>query len=145
MYLLFFFSSRRRHTRCALVTGVQTCALPIYSFRSGALALPNSFFNKTLLKRRIDMLYQQKNPKMKAAYLLVIPLLAALLAFTSRDAGQPAKLAPALPEAEQPQPDQSQAGLARSDKAGSRDETITVTGTVTEAAGKPMAGVPKIG
>src|SRR3546814_2148916 len=28
--LLFFFSSRRRHTRCALVTGVQTCALPIY-------------------------------------------------------------------------------------------------------------------
>src|SRR3546814_5062785 len=31
MYTLsiFFFSSRRRHTRCALVTGVQTCALPI--------------------------------------------------------------------------------------------------------------------
>src|SRR3546814_5890916 len=27
--LLFCFSSRRRHTRCALVTGVQTCALPI--------------------------------------------------------------------------------------------------------------------
>src|SRR3546814_1336851 len=31
IYLIsgFFFSSRRRHTRCALVTGVQTCALPI--------------------------------------------------------------------------------------------------------------------
>src|SRR3546814_9681022 len=29
--LIFFFSSRRRHTRCALVTGVQTCALPIYA------------------------------------------------------------------------------------------------------------------
>src|SRR3546814_1743546 len=28
--MLFFFSSRRRHTRCALVTGVQTCALPIF-------------------------------------------------------------------------------------------------------------------
>src|SRR3546814_15407829 len=28
---MFFFSSRRRHTRCALVTGVQTCALPISS------------------------------------------------------------------------------------------------------------------
>src|SRR3546814_7193497 len=27
--ILLFFSSRRRHTRCALVTGVQTCALPI--------------------------------------------------------------------------------------------------------------------
>src|SRR3546814_9110391 len=26
----FFFSSIRRHTRCALVTGVQTCALPIF-------------------------------------------------------------------------------------------------------------------
>src|SRR3546814_7700975 len=26
----FFFSSRRRHTRCALVTGVQTCTLPIF-------------------------------------------------------------------------------------------------------------------
>src|SRR3546814_9588628 len=29
--ICFFFSSRRRHTRCALVTGVQTCALPIYT------------------------------------------------------------------------------------------------------------------
>src|SRR3546814_1223535 len=28
--MVFFFSSRRRHTRCALVTGVQTCALPIW-------------------------------------------------------------------------------------------------------------------
>src|SRR3546814_16076502 len=27
--IFFFFSSRRRHTSCALVTGVQTCALPI--------------------------------------------------------------------------------------------------------------------
>src|SRR3546814_4466714 len=32
----FFFSSRRRHTRCALVTGVQTCALPIYVSHSCA-------------------------------------------------------------------------------------------------------------
>src|SRR3546814_15615015 len=31
---VFFFSSRRRHTRCALVTGVQTCALPIYTAKS---------------------------------------------------------------------------------------------------------------
>src|SRR3546814_7114156 len=29
LFFLFFMSSRRRHTRCALVTGVQTCALPI--------------------------------------------------------------------------------------------------------------------
>src|SRR3546814_6772695 len=31
--LFYFFSSRRRHTRCALVTGVQTCALPICKVR----------------------------------------------------------------------------------------------------------------
>src|SRR3546814_5076165 len=30
---MFFFSSRRRHTRCALVTGVQTCALPIWALQ----------------------------------------------------------------------------------------------------------------
>src|SRR3546814_9024729 len=33
----FFFSSRRRHTRCALVTGVQTCALPIWSHSTAGL------------------------------------------------------------------------------------------------------------
>src|SRR3546814_2680980 len=37
MMLFFFFSSRRRHTRCALVTGVQTCALPILDEPFGAL------------------------------------------------------------------------------------------------------------
>src|SRR3546814_5313211 len=35
MLLFFFFSSRRRHTICALVTGVQTCALPILIAASG--------------------------------------------------------------------------------------------------------------
>src|SRR3546814_3977269 len=35
MVFVFFFSSRRRHTRCALVTGVQTCALPIYGVERG--------------------------------------------------------------------------------------------------------------
>src|SRR3546814_2600911 len=33
--LFFFFSSRRRHTICALVTGVQTCALPICFMPAG--------------------------------------------------------------------------------------------------------------
>src|SRR3546814_15869353 len=38
LVVYFFFSSRRRHTRCALVTGVQTCALPIspHGRRAGA-------------------------------------------------------------------------------------------------------------
>src|SRR3546814_10391905 len=31
MAVCFFFSSRRRQTRCALVTGFQTCALPIFA------------------------------------------------------------------------------------------------------------------
>src|SRR3546814_9928669 len=35
---MFFFSSRRRHTRCALVTGVQTCALPILMRKYGISA-----------------------------------------------------------------------------------------------------------
>src|SRR3546814_6953613 len=37
----FLFSSRRRHTRCALVTGVQTCALPIF-LMTGATADPTT-------------------------------------------------------------------------------------------------------
>src|SRR3546814_7224340 len=43
-HMFFFLSSRIRHTRCALVTGVQTCALPIslnpsrWSFRNQCLA-----------------------------------------------------------------------------------------------------------
>src|SRR3546814_5081237 len=40
MLLFFFFSSRRRHTRCALVTGVQTCALPIFRQVVMPAALP---------------------------------------------------------------------------------------------------------
>src|SRR3546814_16997978 len=36
---VFFLSSRRRHTRCALVTGVQTCALPICLTGAYAIAV----------------------------------------------------------------------------------------------------------
>src|SRR3546814_2884954 len=39
-FSVFFFSSRRRHTRCALVTGVQTCALPIYWSKTGGAWRP---------------------------------------------------------------------------------------------------------
>src|SRR3546814_2553141 len=41
--MCFVFSSRRRHTRCALVTGVQTCALPIYDFSSWMVDVADSF------------------------------------------------------------------------------------------------------
>src|SRR3546814_6853068 len=40
MELFVFFSSRRRHTRCALVTGVQTCALPISAEAERYMAIP---------------------------------------------------------------------------------------------------------
>src|SRR3546814_20172241 len=40
----FFFSSRRRHTRCALVTGVQTCALPI-SYIAGEQSTPSELID----------------------------------------------------------------------------------------------------
>src|SRR3546814_3056689 len=43
MLLMFFFASRRRHTRCALVTGVQTCALPILLIGSFADAHLSGF------------------------------------------------------------------------------------------------------
>src|SRR3546814_5316933 len=38
--VIFFFASRRRHTSCALVTGVQTCALPILYSPSPKSELP---------------------------------------------------------------------------------------------------------
>src|SRR5881394_3234119 len=38
--VFFFFSSRRRHTRLDGVTGVQTCALPIWTPRQGTMRLP---------------------------------------------------------------------------------------------------------
>src|SRR3546814_3640044 len=53
--MFFFFSSRRRHTRCALVTGVQTCALPIFLGHSTALgghgAAPSFGFSRRLVSR----------------------------------------------------------------------------------------------
>src|SRR3546814_9134761 len=41
--VFLFFSSRRRHTRCALVTGVQTCALPICDFWSSVLLMTGRY------------------------------------------------------------------------------------------------------
>src|SRR3546814_12593879 len=49
---LFFFSSRRRHTRCALVTGVQTCALPIYRFADRDQIARNSTYNWGVLSEQ---------------------------------------------------------------------------------------------
>src|SRR3546814_9986095 len=73
----FFCSSRRRHTRCALVTGVQTCALPICPLRSalqdrgmspeavGLEALP------TVAPRGAAMESRPKGRGMRRRYLVV--------------------------------------------------------------------------
>src|SRR3546814_3731325 len=53
--MTFLFSSRRRHTRCALVTGVQTCALPILINAS----IPLSAFIHTLLEVDKDIAFNQ--------------------------------------------------------------------------------------
>src|SRR3546814_3616793 len=53
---VFFFSSRRRHTRCALVTGVQTCALPIFGQRDYVIPRPHPELvtPRVLVMERLD-------------------------------------------------------------------------------------------
>src|SRR3546814_16028460 len=56
MFSYFFFSSRRRHTRCALVTGFQTCALPIwFDTFSPAKALLNWPLDKIPVREKIGV------------------------------------------------------------------------------------------
>src|SRR3546814_5853650 len=55
-FYFLFVSSRRRHTRCALVTGVQTCALPIYFRRDLAdLLLVDAADLDHRVVRRLDL------------------------------------------------------------------------------------------
>src|SRR3546814_1140874 len=56
---LFFFSSRRRHTRCALVTGVQTCALPIFDAPIGIF--DSGFGGLTVARSVIDQLPHERS------------------------------------------------------------------------------------
>src|SRR3546814_8655786 len=48
---MFLFSSRRRHTRCALVTGVQTCALPIYAEATVRIAIGQCIVKECRVER----------------------------------------------------------------------------------------------
>src|SRR3546814_1304415 len=58
---IFFFSSRRRHTSCALVTGVQTCALPISDMvalcAAPAADRPTTWINP-VIRASYDRLFQ---------------------------------------------------------------------------------------
>src|SRR3546814_6499677 len=54
--MCFFFSSRRRHTRCALVTGVQTCALPIFTITSAATTAFWTGMDKSMPQHRLNII-----------------------------------------------------------------------------------------
>src|SRR3546814_5575555 len=67
MYVCFFFSSRRRHTRGALVTGVQTCALPIFRDLDGlsagsSLAIPVVKPHQRILIGDVKVVAYQREP-----------------------------------------------------------------------------------
>src|SRR3546814_17484443 len=59
--LYFFFSSRRRHTRCALVTGVQTCALPISSSGIIIQGDADEVVTPSAVQKLVDKLRTQKH------------------------------------------------------------------------------------
>src|SRR3546814_6073435 len=67
--MFFFFSSRRRHTRCALVTGVQTCALPISTGRASGSRKGEGGSSMTvamaLLPRRGDKVMLRLSPHLR--------------------------------------------------------------------------------
>src|SRR3546814_3452790 len=81
LFLFFFFSSRRRHTRCALVTGVQTCALPIFVVISGG---SRPMFSKDL-EYTIGQCYKHAR-EARDEYMTVEHLLLALLDNPSAEA-----------------------------------------------------------
>src|SRR3546814_2914670 len=81
--VIFFFASRRRHTRCALVTGVQTCALPIsvllllaaplLSMRLGQTDAGNSAPD-TSIRQAYDLLGAGFGPGFNGPLLVVVEL-----------------------------------------------------------------------
>src|SRR3546814_9051730 len=61
IYLMFLLSSRRRHTRCALVTGVQTCALPI-SVHSIVSGVPDQLSAQDAIDQDVAVSFPQDAP-----------------------------------------------------------------------------------
>src|SRR3546814_18302659 len=66
-----FFSSRRRHTRCALVTGVQTCALPICCVRQRCVLTVAAASAPQALAKRLpssDMVPSQSHTRIRVPF-----------------------------------------------------------------------------
>src|SRR3546814_1315195 len=78
----FFFASRRRHTRCALVTGVQTCALPICSSVLGCSSV-SGFWRKGS-KDHVDI---DDTPGQQRDGERILPLIAAIIDQSAANAG----------------------------------------------------------
>src|SRR3546814_1389722 len=72
-FTYFFFSSRRRHTRCALVTGVQTCALPIFHCTIGKADFDADKLKDNLQALLMDLV-KAKPATAKGAYLQKISI-----------------------------------------------------------------------
>src|SRR3546814_6786640 len=71
----FFFSSRRRHTMCAVVTGVQTCALPIYRKARRALqVLANTGDRLERLDRELEQLRRRGVADRKELETAAVPI-----------------------------------------------------------------------
>src|SRR3546814_8388907 len=76
--IIFFFSSRRRHTRCALVTGVQTCAVPILSRTDMALIGGLALLSVALL------FWATRDPVLAGGFLAGLAVAASGLLFVRR-------------------------------------------------------------
>src|SRR3546814_2398317 len=70
MDIRFCFSSRRLHTRCALVTGVQTCALPILVLPPDRLATYARWLRLMLAQALTDLARAPASPARPVLFLL---------------------------------------------------------------------------
>src|SRR3546814_5669271 len=90
IYVCFFFSSRRRHTSCALVTGVQTCALPISSLGLSVAGASKLLERATAAGLMVEITQRRSWRQFLTADLAVE------FGYTKASRGRPAKVPPPL-------------------------------------------------
>src|SRR3546814_5890627 len=82
--LLFFCSSRRRHTRCALVTGFQTCALPISMTPQQMLAQSELIHSAEAIDAAVELLAQQITAQLHDTCPLVMSVMGGAVVFSGQ-------------------------------------------------------------